>query len=516
MNGRFAIVAVLLSGCYMSFGSPPDAECVEDAECREGFECSESGRCLCSASTCTGCCSVDRHECRAGHDDNACGSLGETCENCETLDLSCHQGECRVVGSCSDECEPEGARECPSENSWRECDDHDDDGCLEWSEPSLCDPTEACVSGICVAECGNECSGDGERDCENETRWRECGYIESLDCYQWVLAADCPDGQTCADGHCSASCGPTDPCLTGQTCLDGECVDCAEPCIVTTRRCDDESHAVQECQTNSDGCDQWVTVIPCDDDERCFENDCWPLCVRECELRERECLSALTYRECREVSGCPEWSARTSCRDEYPYCEAGLCQYRIEVNADESLAEVISADGTSCRLPHDMPVEETPGVVPKVSLGDVDGDNLLEIVALIHPVPDWQCRFEILSTACVAEGTYNCRTEPYRYVYATFDLDDISGDGNADIIAGGSILNASGASSGCVFNGWRFDPVSREAESLFDPVRVHSSGCMVHEVEVDPGARVVHFRVEGVGMIREYCLNYRGVMVTCP
>lgn len=149
--------------------------CLEWSEVRPcpGFGHCEGGACLCVPDC------ADR-EC--GYD-GCSGSCGVCKEGTQCVDYQCK-------GGCVDECPEAGDAHC-TETGRVECGDHDDDGCLEWSEEQNC--AGPCVDGEC--QCEPDCVG---KDCGPDGCGAQCG--------------TCPPGQACKESKCTSG---TTECMPG-------------------------------------------------------------------------------------------------------------------------------------------------------------------------------------------------------------------------------------------------------------------------------------------------------------
>ena len=151
----------------------------------------------------------------------------------------CDKGAC--VTTCTDGCEAEGMREC-SGAGYRICGEHDNDGCLEWSEITACGDTEMCTHGVCEplsVECQDECTA-GEGKCDDAGAW-VCGQHDNDTCLEWPTEPQvCADGEVCMDGVCQTNEGswsgdidgiPAE-CLTEVDGRPSTIIDDLDPCFV--------------------------------------------------------------------------------------------------------------------------------------------------------------------------------------------------------------------------------------------------------------------------------------------
>ncbi|MFH1437059.1 MAG: hypothetical protein ABIJ56_15230 [Pseudomonadota bacterium] len=170
----------------------------------------------CSQDICPGLTECDDNCADLDNDPNNCGDCGNECEEGRI----CFKGVCST-GACIDECPALGAISCadPPRNGLVVCADYyDDDPCLEWGDYAPCNTGETCVDGICQGGCDDACGPEGERRCEG-AGFRECGRHDGDTCLGWGEVVPCDEGFTCSSGVCSAEC--VDECVTGERICDG-------------------------------------------------------------------------------------------------------------------------------------------------------------------------------------------------------------------------------------------------------------------------------------------------------
>ncbi|QDG52976.1 lamin tail domain-containing protein [Persicimonas caeni] len=196
---------------------------VEQCDDHDGNGCYEWG----GAQTCasgeycnpdTGACEAPScsDECSAG--ETSCeGELVRTCaENAQgclvfgagtecPAEQTCQAGQCVEQTSCSDECTQNEAV-CAADGGLRTCEDHDGDGCLEWSSAQACSSGQECRAGACVdsSSCRDECV-DGETVCVGN-KLADCADHDGDGCTEFPNPYDCPSGQTCSSASGTAAC----------------------------------------------------------------------------------------------------------------------------------------------------------------------------------------------------------------------------------------------------------------------------------------------------------------------
>ena len=258
---------------------------------------------------------------------------------------ACQAGAC--VAICVDEC-AQGERRC-QDGASQACGEFDDDPCLEWSESSACDRTEACQAGVCESICNDDCL-EGDKRCEADNTER-CDDFDDDPCFEWGDSTACGYGLSCDEGDCVDVCSDAcsldelrcdvdasyqvcgnhdqDECLEWSTaeacaldliCVDGLCV-CDHECVNGQRRCDpDGSAAHQTCgDPDADGCREWESLIVCEAGERCRNGRCEPDCDHECSDGQVRCVGGGVdaIQTCGEYDAdpCRDWSAPLDCED---------------------------------------------------------------------------------------------------------------------------------------------------------------------------------------------------------
>lgn len=282
-------------------------EWVEFSTCDAGTIC-VAGAC---AVACQGapCNAVGARRCE-GTAIAACGdSDGDGCldwgEVWECGDgLVCANGFCAL--SCADVCTTVGARKCES-GAVVTCDDHDQDGCLDWGGSTPCGAGESCSSGTCSATCSDECTSAGATRCDGGGV-STCGRFDTDACLEWGTVVACAQGEVCSNGACATSC--TSECST-----------------LGARTCDGNS--VQECvDPDGAGCYRWSSPMPCGDGLVCAAGQCETTCSDDCStVGAKDCDPGGRVITCGDfdADSCLEWSDGVSCGDSR-VCAAGICE----------------------------------------------------------------------------------------------------------------------------------------------------------------------------------------------
>ncbi len=319
MSPRLLITAILLAACAegeLEVDAGPAAAC---ESCPEGAQrCSAEGLeiCLkgapcnqwapgppcgfgqvCREGVCAGC----TDECVEGaagcapEGVTACAPGPSGClvfgapSPCEA-GTRCDEGRCVPAASpCEDDCAA-GAREC-ADGGLRECGQHDDDACLDWSAAFPC-PGGACVDGACSAACADECQA-GQR-CVGDAV-QACGDFDGDACLEPGEPQPCAAGERCAEGRCEPA-GPS----------------CQDLCALGGSRC--EAAGVSRCaDQDGDGCTEWSPAIACEGGQRCTDGRCEAACQDACAPGTTRCAGAQVELCDPQPGGCAEWRATIPC-----------------------------------------------------------------------------------------------------------------------------------------------------------------------------------------------------------
>ncbi len=244
------------------------------------------------------------------HDSDSCLEWGPT--NPCTSDQTCSNGSCS--SQCTNECTADSVQCTCAGTMVQICGNFDEDPCLEWSTAVPCPLGETCSSGICSESCTNECETPGMTDCNSSgTGFVECDDHNENGCLEWGPVNECPEGETCKDGECGEYCTcdneqgicevdsphTTDPCTCDPDCgtpctADGYCdpwctpgedPDCGCNCDFTayceaqsmdstdTCPCDVDCDLHDYACSDDGYCDPWC---PEGSDPDCGEDPCRP------------------------------------------------------------------------------------------------------------------------------------------------------------------------------------------------------------------------------------------------
>lgn len=366
--------------------------------CPSGEDCDEeSGQCSCTPQSCKDGCCDGGGSCRSGENDVACGTDGETCQEC-TAEEECQNGECVTIvcgGACAndDECpdfrncvcnDAQGTcctrncrgKICGSDGCGNTCGNGCEDGQVCNADGTACLCTaESCPDGCCSNGPGNPgtCHASGNATCGlNGAECRDC--TPGTVCDSAGICTCTPE--TCAGGCCDGEAGacfspPTaDHCgVNGETCFACPAV---ETCLIAicdpvagctaqeannqqTPGCDGPgelccSGFCHDLQTDPDNCGFCGNV--CNENEICANGKCacqHVTCGLEVCCPYGETCSPLNTCPCRDTSDCPgglqccgaSAGVDGTCTE---CCHPGQCQTQICVEGE--CPECISLNGT--------------------------------------------------------------------------------------------------------------------------------------------------------------------------
>jgi len=141
--------------------------------------------------------------------------------------------------------------------------------------------------------CSRECSIIGIKECF-ENGYRTCGNYDSDSCSEWSVVTNCPVGQLCSGGNCSASCIPSTCSSLGYNCgmvPDGcegvlNCGNCVSNYICSANKCVQNCNPETcttlggyECGLWSDGCGNIISCGACIEGKACSNGNCASNCV---------------------------------------------------------------------------------------------------------------------------------------------------------------------------------------------------------------------------------------------
>ncbi|MEE2756894.1 MAG: hypothetical protein VYA30_09545 [Myxococcota bacterium] len=335
-------------------------ECLEWSQaidCGDNLTCS-NGECT-SPDECTDECVGGIDQCVDGNlasaqcgqfDGDPCLELGEQ-TRCTAGEI-CSSGRCGPPENCDVECVA-GERRCQA-NGFQLCRDLGD-GCFVFGEPQPCDAGMGCVDGICIDGSVDECPGLDAIQCAGDGV-QTCGQFDADPALEWSVVQDCPNGQTCSLGVCSADC--VDECEDGvTTCRGGGTVTCG--------------------QHDSDACRDLGDYTPCAAGESCSVNTCAPLdqCRDECEIINATRCNEAGVQQCGnyDADDCLDWSAAIACGDGQ-VCDGGSCVVAPDPNNNDNATLDIFAPADGATL---------SGELAEIRINAVDPDGIDSLIVTI-------------------------------------------------------------------------------------------------------------------------------------
>ncbi len=230
---------------------------------------------------------------------------------------------CSGSSPCADECNFNGQKECADETGWKECGDYDNNGCLEWSEKFLCNldgtSKQYCEEGECLAK---TCA---------ENKW-QCADGTCI-----PIAWHCNKKEECPGGLGEDEDGCNQVCTSNAAqCNDGKCISPYAVCdgVYDCNGGEDEAEGCTPICTSSEYiCNNWG-CIPliwfCDGGKDCNSGEdeadgCTPFCSSsEYPCNVEECIP-LNWL-CDGANDCNGGEDEENC----PSCTSGEYQCQVE------------------------------------------------------------------------------------------------------------------------------------------------------------------------------------------
>jgi len=337
-------------------------------------------------------------------------------------------------------------------------------------------------------QCMNDCTQEHARDCANDGAWREC-IMGDDGCLEWGAEMPCPPETSCAAGVCVAGC--EHECEVGETVC--------------------ESGGLRECgDSDGDGCRELLAATPCPDDQVCVVDECEPSCVSDCDDSTNVyCVAPGAFEGCvDDGTGCFRMVEATECPDERRFCEEGECRYHIEVDDGGSYVHVYAgppdAPSEHCQIPF-----ASYGRVVQATLGDLDGDDLLEVIFL------WQNN----SGEGSSINTYTTSCDPIAYrddrtaIWGTMVLADLDDLGSTDILIGGRAEHTS--TSRIVIERFRLHSDGRDLDHTWHYDYPGGADTIVW-IDIDWDGRTIIGHTTDDGRGSRYCVTFSGYETLCP
>ncbi|MBO4351722.1 MAG: hypothetical protein J6A01_12385 [Proteobacteria bacterium] len=281
----------------------------------------------------------------------------QTCED----GTVCQEGACvESQDSCTNQCDETGTTRC-HESMLETCDDYNQDGCLEWGNPTACDEGTICQDGACVDAqntCTNQCDEKGATHC-NENNLETCDDYNEDGCLEWGNSNACENGTICQDGACIVP--PTS---------------CTNDCNQNgAKRCNGNS--IETCgDYNNDSCLEWGNLSACENGTVCQDGACIvppPSCTSVCSTIGEPRCNGDQAELCNDYNkdGCLEWGHPEKCEfgcannmcNKYPECPSGskvcpkgITKYNDWIEGDTSKSQNVISKYPKC---HDVGSTET-------------------------------------------------------------------------------------------------------------------------------------------------------------
>jgi len=274
--------------------SPPDS-CIDDLSCSFGncnddakpsWQCSQ-GYCIYDCfendDCCTNECSLSAVKCADNSHSQVCGYYDDDkCLEWSSESL-CEGSEACDYGDCSENQRPD----------WR---------CSGNSCTYTCIDDETCSTGM---PCEDDCS-EGQVQCFDDNHEQICSQYDDNDCLDWSYPGVCEGDLSCGYGDCSVGQKPNWYCIEeqgcGYSCLDdSSCIVCEDECLARwLTRCTDENYK-QVCgyYYDTDPCLEWYPPELCGGDTSCSYENC-----DDDQKPVWYCGDNICQYECREDSSC--------------------------------------------------------------------------------------------------------------------------------------------------------------------------------------------------------------------
>ena len=236
-------------------------------------------------------------ECQAiGNEDALCVVYGEDsgqfCGNGCVSDQQCPEGYfCSTMvtaeGTPSQQCQLEGAEECPCEPAWEGL----ATPCASSNDAGLCVGSRTCIDGW-LTECDaaqpavevcdgidNDCDGLTDEDlCDDSVACTVDQCVPDIGCVHEVVDSFCPEGTVCKNSVCDVSEGCTLVPLTGKACDDGSVCTLEDACnngdcTGSPLDCNDDNVCTIDSCSALEGCLTTANTAGCDDGNVCTLED---------------------------------------------------------------------------------------------------------------------------------------------------------------------------------------------------------------------------------------------------
>jgi len=268
-------------------------------------------------ATCVAACT---HECNTIDATQCNGEVIETCTlnnvtGCNEwdagTDCSTNSEFCVVtagVAACSATCE----HHCDTVDA-TQCDDQTVQTCTmvgdcrDWVDGETCvTPRFESTAGACVEQCSDNCDTVDAKQCV-DTVIQTCSLVAATGCNDWVDTTDCATTSQFCDSATT-------------TCVD----DCTDDCdLADPDECNAAGTDIMTCeeQTNGDGCNDWVVLTDCTTNSRvCYDYTgtarCENPCTDDCDLADLNQCNGTVIETCEaqtDTDGCNDWVTVSDC-----------------------------------------------------------------------------------------------------------------------------------------------------------------------------------------------------------
>ncbi len=226
--GPLLLIGFVTAGCTTDFSQSSGNENANTDACT-----GDCGIPDCNSNSCPDGCCDSNGVCRAGTQDDICGSGGMNCENCLITGRTCENGSCMALGQCTPgdtmECGNCGVRYCdPYDNTWGRCEGEGE-----------CAPNQV--------ETGNTCGNCGinERTCTSSCRWADWSCVDEGVCAPGTAefqgsCGNCGRYQKTCTSSCQWTdwhCGDEGVCSPGAVESGGSCGNCGTNRRTCTSSC---------------------------------------------------------------------------------------------------------------------------------------------------------------------------------------------------------------------------------------------------------------------------------------
>ena len=282
---------------------------------------------------------------------------------------------CKVEGACvREECEPEcyvkGAPNCYGPNSYRICEEDDND-CLVHSEVKMCDFDQLCnqQTNRCEPICHPECAQEGISICDNNG-YKVCQNVNN--CLKYTVIQACPPNQICNPSSaninkCEDSCTENlcnsrgqyqcngdfeEVCdYHGKSCLSWKGTKCSSNqfCNRNTGHCEEScsgnlcdfegetrcmGNKAERCERRG-SCLSWQQSEICTSEQLCtydYYGNAYCGCKHECDVTEKYCMNENSITVCEPDinTGCYKKVVKP-CNSK---CENNYCWYNSSSSSD--------------------------------------------------------------------------------------------------------------------------------------------------------------------------------------